>query len=100
MRPYVLAQPPCLSYRDFEPPATNDPPVSVLNKYGGRHQGAEIDEERIRERAYRLWQQDGAPDGRADEYWEKARSQVLAESSSTTVSNALWGSSTAGNGEK
>jgi hypothetical protein len=46
----------------------------------------EIDEERIRERAYHLWQQDGAPEGRADEYWEKARSQVLAESGTTSIS--------------
>lgn len=28
--------------------------------------------ERQRERAYFLWQQDGCPEGRADEYWERA----------------------------
>jgi hypothetical protein len=28
-------------------------------------------ETRIRERAYALWDQDGRPEGRADEYWEK-----------------------------
>jgi hypothetical protein len=33
----------------------------------------------IRERAYHLWEQDGAPEGRADEYWEKARRQIDAE---------------------
>ena len=30
-------------------------------------------EERLRERAYFLWQEDGCPEGRADEYWERAR---------------------------
>ena len=27
----------------------------------------------ISDRAYHLWEQDGRPDGRADEYWERAR---------------------------
>jgi hypothetical protein len=39
----------------------------------------EHSEARIRERAYHLWEQDGSPEGRADEYWEKARKQVVAE---------------------
>ncbi|AUT76397.1 DUF2934 domain-containing protein [Paraburkholderia hospita] len=34
-------------------------------------------EERIRARAYELWQQDGALEGCADEYWHMAR--VLVE---------------------
>jgi Protein of unknown function (DUF2934) len=29
-------------------------------------------EQRIRERAYFLWQQDGCPDGQADQHWERA----------------------------
>jgi hypothetical protein len=29
-------------------------------------------EQRIRERAYFPWQQDGCPDGRADQHWERA----------------------------
>ncbi|WP_175885159.1 DUF2934 domain-containing protein [Burkholderia sp. BCC0044] len=36
-------------------------------------------ETQIRERAYRLWQADGAPDGRADEYWQRAEQQLDAE---------------------
>ena len=36
-------------------------------------------ETQIRERAYRLWQADGAPDGRADEYWQRAERQLDAE---------------------
>ncbi|HTH61616.1 MAG TPA: DUF2934 domain-containing protein [Paraburkholderia sp.] len=36
-------------------------------------------EERIRQRAYRLWQDDGSPEGRADEYWSRAEAQLNAE---------------------
>jgi hypothetical protein len=39
----------------------------------------EHSETRIRERAYHLWEQDGSPEGRADEYWDKASRQILAE---------------------
>ncbi|MDF3084040.1 DUF2934 domain-containing protein [Burkholderia sola] len=39
-------------------------------------------ETQIRERAYRLWQADGAPDGRADEYWQRAEQQLDAEGGS------------------
>ena len=28
-------------------------------------------DELLRERAYALWQQDGSPEGRANEYWER-----------------------------
>jgi hypothetical protein len=36
-------------------------------------------EDRIRQRAYRLWQDDGSPEGRADEYWGRAEAQIDAE---------------------
>lgn len=39
----------------------------------------DLSEQNIRERAYQLWEQDGSPEGQADEYWDKARRQVLAE---------------------
>jgi hypothetical protein len=38
-------------------------------------------EARIRERAYLLWEQDGCPHGRADEYWERARELIGMEDS-------------------
>jgi hypothetical protein len=42
--------------------------------------GTEQDiETRIRERAYALWDRDGRPEGRADEYWEKACRLIGAE---------------------
>ena len=33
----------------------------------------DIDEERIRELAYQLWERDGSPEGKSDEYWRAAR---------------------------
>ena len=30
-------------------------------------------EQRIRERAYHLWQKEGSPEGRDQEFWERAR---------------------------
>ncbi|MFL9912956.1 DUF2934 domain-containing protein [Paraburkholderia fungorum] len=36
-------------------------------------------EERIRAKAYELWQEDGSMEGCADEYWRKARTLVEAE---------------------
>lgn len=36
-------------------------------------------EDRVRVRAYELWEQDGRPDGRADEYWHRAAALVANE---------------------
>jgi hypothetical protein len=36
-------------------------------------------EERVRARAYRLWQEEGCPEGRADAHWELARELVAIE---------------------
>jgi hypothetical protein len=36
----------------------------------------QMSEEQIRTLAFHLWEQDGSPDGRADEYWGKARQQL------------------------
>jgi hypothetical protein len=38
-------------------------------------------EERVRERAYHLWETDGKPHGRDVEYWERARELVGMEES-------------------
>ena len=38
-------------------------------------------EARIRTRAYHLWEADGGPPGRDDEYWERARSLIGMEES-------------------
>jgi hypothetical protein len=36
-------------------------------------------EERVRQRAYRLWRDEGCPEGRSDVHWEKARELVAIE---------------------
>ena len=36
-------------------------------------------ERRIRERAYRLWEAEGRPEGRAQQHWEQARMIVAVE---------------------
>lgn len=39
----------------------------------------DITEQKIRERAYALWEKEGAPDGRDLEFWERARLMLEAE---------------------
>src|SRR5262249_54521278 len=36
-------------------------------------------EQRIRERAYHLWIEEGRPDGRQDEHWRQASRQLAAD---------------------
>lgn len=38
-----------------------------------------IDEQRIRERAYQIWESEGCPEGGAERHWEMARKLVEAE---------------------
>jgi hypothetical protein len=38
-------------------------------------------EEKMRVRAYELWEKDGSLEGCADEYWEQARAQIDEEES-------------------
>ena len=45
-------------------------------------------DERIRQRAYRLWEEDGSPEGQADEYWYRAARQIAAEGVDTPVNGA------------
>ncbi|SAL02863.1 DUF2934 domain-containing protein [Caballeronia ptereochthonis] len=39
------------------------------------------EQDRIRRRAYELWERQGSPDGRAEEFWEQAKA-ILAEEES------------------
>lgn len=34
-------------------------------------------EQRIRDRAYAIWQEEGEPSGRAEEHWAKARAELM-----------------------
>ena len=40
---------------------------------------ADTIEQRIRAKAYQLWQEDGSMEGCADEYWKRARNLIEAE---------------------
>jgi hypothetical protein len=39
-------------------------------------------EQRIQARAYLLWEAEGRPEGRAEEYWHRARELIEAETHS------------------
>ena len=43
--------------------------------------GDQTRQQRIRERAYHLWEADGRPNGREDEFWERASELVGMEES-------------------
>lgn len=34
---------------------------------------------RIRRRAYEIWEREGSPEGRAEEFWQQAKSSLEAE---------------------
>jgi uncharacterized membrane protein len=44
-----------------------------------------LTEEQIRTLAFYLWEKDGSPGGRADEYWEKAQRQLAGEDDTPTA---------------
>ena len=37
------------------------------------------EQDRIRRRAYELWEREGSPDGRAEEFWQQAIASLEAE---------------------
>jgi hypothetical protein len=48
-----------------------------------------VTEEQIRTLAFYLWERDGCPEGRSDEYWDKARQQLeMAGEASSTPGDA------------
>jgi hypothetical protein len=36
-------------------------------------------EQRVRERAYRIWEREGRPDGKSVEHWMQAEAEIVAE---------------------
>lgn len=38
-----------------------------------------VDEKRVREFAYQIWESEGKPEGREEEHWDKARKLAEAE---------------------
>lgn len=63
-------------------PMTPAPSSATLNNQEPADAPAE-DEQQIRDRAYRLWESEGRPEGRADEYWHRARELIEAETQSS-----------------
>lgn len=49
----------------------------------------QLSEEQIRTLAFYLWEQDGSPQGRADEYWEKARQQLTTGNKSGNAAGSV-----------
>ncbi|WCM23600.1 DUF2934 domain-containing protein [Paraburkholderia bryophila] len=43
-----------------------------------------VNEDQIRTLAFFLWEKDGSPEGRSEEYWEKARQQLRTDDSAET----------------
>src|SRR5215813_2230462 len=48
-------------------------------------------EERVRQRAYRLWVEEGCPEGRSDAHWDKARELVAIEENQKLVTKPVQG---------
>ena len=46
------------------------------------------EENDIRDRAYALWQSDGSPDGRDQEYWHRAEQELAAQTDLDTSEQA------------
>lgn len=59
-------------------------------------------EERIRQRAYEIWEQEGRPDGRDREHWLRAEAEITAEKRPGPVPISAKGQSQRGkaNGRK
>ena len=48
-------------------------------------------EERVRQRAYRLWVEEGCPEGRSDAHWDKARELLAIEENQKLVTKPVQG---------
>jgi hypothetical protein len=57
---------------------------------------AEEREERIRQRAYRIWVEEGCPEGKADAHWAMATELVVEENQEFTLKPAHAGLGSAG----
>jgi hypothetical protein len=53
-----------------------------LNSFVEVEMNVPITEEQIRTLAFHLWEQDGGPEGRSEEYWEKARARLMSDNPS------------------
>ena len=56
---------------------------SAINESGAMSDTGQTDEEKIRIRAYLLWEMEGRQEGLDDEYWHRARDLIEAEKQSS-----------------
>ncbi|HEX2726231.1 MAG TPA: DUF2934 domain-containing protein [Beijerinckiaceae bacterium] len=54
-----------------------EPAVTELRESDEHH--PDTGERRIRERARRIWEAEGRPEGRADEHWRRAQDELAGE---------------------
>ena len=58
------------------------PKAKVASTGGARRNGSDLGE-RIRQRAYEIWEREGRPEGREQEHWEQAEREVAKSRSSS-----------------
>ena len=59
--------------------------------YDKHHENPAHREQRIRERAYRMWESEGRPEGRAEQYWHRAEELVEDENQAAYPPSASRG---------
>jgi hypothetical protein len=75
----------CLAFdgghRAVLPFRTVEPSEQLKVFFGRLKMDVPVTEEQVRTLAFYLWEKEGSPDGRSQEYWEKARQQLGADGS-------------------
>src|SRR5262249_27705898 len=73
------------------PAAQQSVVIQRVNGTGNKHRSQQMDnfEERVRQRAYRLWVEEGCPEGRSDVHWDKARELVAIEDNQKLVTKPV-----------
>ncbi|MFP3710017.1 DUF2934 domain-containing protein [Paraburkholderia sp. SIMBA_009] len=72
-------------------PASDPPAIGGATRVGENPAERDDRHNRVRHRAYQLWEQAGAPDGHTDEYWHRAEADTA---------EARRGASSVGNDQK
>ena len=48
-------------------------------------------EQKVRERAYQIWESEGRPEGKSDEHWARAQAEIAAEEGEADIEARLEG---------
>jgi hypothetical protein len=64
------------------------------------NQTGPVDADRIRQRAFELWEQDGRPEGRDMDYWFRAEAELAGEGASGLETPVASGTSSQGAGAR